>query len=80
MSCRIVRRLSSVAHKYSFSKRLQDCILHGQFCHLIDTPGKLSQVPPAEVLVIGCDRRPGLPDGQNIAKKGRCSSLLTNTK
>ena len=25
------------------------------------TPGKLSQVPPAEVLIIGCDRRPELP-------------------
>ena len=25
------------------------------------TAGKLSQVPPAEVLVIGCDRRPELP-------------------
>ena len=27
----------------------------------INTPGKLSQVPPAEVLIIGCDRRPELP-------------------
>ena len=24
-------------------------------------PGKLSQVPPVEVLVMGCDRRPELP-------------------
>ena len=27
----------------------------------MNTPGKLSQVPPAEVLIIGCDRRPELP-------------------
>ena len=26
-----------------------------------DTSGKLSQVPPAEVLVIGCYKRPELP-------------------
>ena len=25
------------------------------------TPGKLSQIPPAEVLIIGCDRHPELP-------------------
>ena len=25
------------------------------------TPVKLSQVPPAEVLIIGCDKRPELP-------------------
>ena len=34
------------------------------------TPGKLSQVPPAEVLTIGCYRRPELPVViKNIAKK-----------
>ena len=26
-----------------------------------NTPGKVSPVPPAEVLIIGCDRRPELP-------------------
>ena len=25
------------------------------------TPGKLSQIPPVEVLIIGCDRYPGVP-------------------
>ena len=28
---------------------------------LIFTPGKLSQVPPAEVLIVGCDRYPEVP-------------------
>ena len=32
-------------------------VLKGTF----DTPGKLSQVPPAEVLFIGCDRHTEVP-------------------
>ena len=31
------------------------------FAGTIVTPGKLSQVPPAEVLIIGCDRHPEVP-------------------
>lgn len=32
------------------------------FClYAYTTPGRLSQVPPAEALIIGCDRYPELP-------------------
>ena len=31
------------------------------FAGTIATPGKLSQVPPAKVLIIGCERHPEVP-------------------
>ena len=41
------------------------------------TPGKLSQVPPAEALIIGCDRHPEVPVTVEIRTiKGGCSSFL----
>lgn len=49
--------------------------------HII-RPGKLPQVPPADGLIIGCDKRPELPviNENKKTTKGGYSSFLVNNK
>ena len=47
-------QLKCPGHSKGFTFWLYDRVL-------LCTPGKLSQVPPAELLIIGCDRHPEVP-------------------
>ena len=51
--------------------------MRGFFTPHLNTPGKLSQVPPVEVLIIGCDRHTEVPVTVEIKKIiGGYSSFL----